>query len=91
LSNENVHEEEVRLTGRFVGVLPHHRSFEFVQEGADGVIYGRIAPRLENPAELAGNLQGLYVSTFARTQVGDGRPRYVLLNAAPAEQFRAPG
>ncbi|SPA30389.1 conserved hypothetical protein [Cupriavidus taiwanensis] len=86
MSNENVREEEVRLTGRFVGVLPHHRSFEFVPEGADEVIYGRIAARLEHPAELAGNLQSLYVSTFARTQVGGGRPRYVLLNAVPAEQ-----
>ncbi|SOZ66380.1 conserved hypothetical protein [Cupriavidus taiwanensis] len=91
LSNPNVREEEVRLTGRFVGVLPHHRSFEFIPEGADGVIYGRIAPSLDNPAELAGNLQGLHVSTFARTQVGTGRPRYVLLNAAAAEEFQAPG
>ncbi|MDK3024635.1 hypothetical protein QO239_18750 [Cupriavidus taiwanensis] len=91
LSNENVREEEVRITGRFVGVLPHHRSFEFVQEGADEVIYGRIATRLEHPDELAGNLQGFYVSTFSRTQVGGGRPRYVLLNAIPAEQSKTPG
>ncbi|GJG95840.1 hypothetical protein [Cupriavidus pauculus] len=85
LSNENVREEEVSLSGRFVGVLPHHRSFEFEQEGVAGVIYGKIAPRLEEPAELAANLGAIYVATFARAQVGGGRPRYVLLTAVRTE------
>lgn len=90
LSNENVREEEVRQAGKFVGVLPHHRSFEFMPEGSGDVIYGRIAPIVPSPARLTAKPGCRYVATFARTQVGGGRPRYVLLNAIEADAPQVP-
>lgn len=78
LGEQNVKETGMDLTGRFLGVLPQHRTFEFQVQEDNRVITGKVGPSI--PA--AGNLNDLLGQRVAinvmETRVGSGRPRYVL-------------
>lgn len=87
LSNDNVREDQVIVNGYFAGVLPNHRNFEFQADNEPDVFYGKIAPSVADPYGLAANVRQRYTAIFARTRVGDGAPRYVLLQANRIQQL----
>ena len=88
LSEDNIREDDVTLTGYFEGFLPHSRRAEFHVEEADAdflndaigtVISGKVEPEVD---EVVGNINQILERTVrieAHTRrVGDGRPRYVI-------------
>jgi len=88
LSDDNVQEEVVTLNGQFEGALPGSRTFEFRIAGGE-LISGKVSREAGDVGVLNHHL---YVRTdirVRRTQVGTGRPRYVLIEApwqdAPAQ------
>lgn len=78
LAADNLHESEEQLRGEFVGVLPNSRSFEFKLAGDQQIIRGKVSPRLQNVDDINGHLHQTVQIEVTRTQVGNGRPRYLL-------------
>lgn len=80
LSKDNLHEDEQFLKGEFQGVLPNRRTFEFKISGSDHIITGKVTPAIEDVDLINKHLhQQVEIRTMV-TQVGDGRPRYLLLD-----------
>ena len=79
LAADNLHESEQQLLGEFVGVLPNSRSFEFKLASGGQIIRGKVSPRLQDIESLNKHLHQQVQIDVARTQVGSGQPRYVLL------------
>ena len=79
LKTENVHETTQELPGRFVGFLPNRRTFEFIKEGESDAIVGKVMKSVENASEINANLKKLITAKVKMTQVGQGRPSYVLI------------
>lgn len=78
LAADNLHESNEQLRGEFLGVLPNSRSFEF-RLAVDGqIIRGKVSPRLQNVDDINGHLHRTVQIQVTRTQVGNGRPRYLL-------------
>ncbi|HBN9538654.1 hypothetical protein ACEOSV_29885 [Pseudomonas aeruginosa] len=78
LEADNLHESEEQLRGEFVGVLPNSRSFEFKLASDGQIIRGKVSPRLQNVDDINGHLHQTVQIEVTRTQVGNGRPRYLL-------------
>ncbi len=78
LAADNLHESEEQLRGEFIGVLPNSRSFEFRLTSDQQIIRGKVSPRLQNVDEINGHLHQAVQIEVTRTQVGNGRPRYLL-------------
>lgn len=78
LAADNLHESEEQLRGEFVGVLPNSRSFEFKLAGDQQIIRGKVSPRLQNVDDINDHLHQAVQIEVTRTQVGNGRPRYLL-------------
>lgn len=78
LAADNLHESEEQLRGEFLGVLPNSRSFEFRLTSDQQIIRGKVSPRLQNVDEINGHLHQAVQIEVTRTQVGNGRPRYLL-------------
>lgn len=79
LDDSNIHEERQVFDGEIQGVLPKSRTFEFKVAGQDLVIRAKISNAIDDPDVL--NRAYLYKPskvTLHITQVGQGRPRYVL-------------
>lgn len=81
ISRDNLREEERFLDGEFQGVLPKRRTFEFKLGERDEVVTGKIGPAISDPDELNMHLHQAIRIRVMMTRVGDGRPRYVLLEA----------
>ncbi len=80
ISKDNLHEDEQLLYGEFQGVLPKRRTFEFKITGTDQVIAGKVSPVIEDVNLINKHLhQQVEIRTMV-TRVGDGRPRYLLLD-----------
>lgn len=80
LSKDNLHEDEQFLKGEFQGVLPNRRTFEFKISGSDQIINGKVTPAIEDVDLINKHLhQQVEIRTMV-TQVGEGRPRYLLLD-----------
>ena len=80
LSQDNLREEEQYLEGEFEGVLPKkRRTFEFKLKGHDDVIVGKVGPAVTNLDEINTHLNEATRIKVMTTRVGDGQPRYVLL------------
>ncbi len=80
ISKDNLHEYEWPLKGEFQGVLPKRRTFEFKITGTDQVIVGKVTPAIEDADLINKHLhQQVEIRTMV-TRVGDGRPRYLLLD-----------
>lgn len=80
LSKDNLHEDEQFLKGEFQGVLPNRRTFEFKISGSDQIITGKVTPAIEDVDLINKYLhQQVEIQTMV-TQVGEGRPRYLLLD-----------
>ncbi len=77
LSKENIHETEKNYTGELQGVLPKSRTLEF--KSGDGILIGKIGPDIEDADVLNRDyLHKPSLITLHITQVGQGRPRYLL-------------
>jgi hypothetical protein len=83
LSQDNLRETEVTLSGEFQGVLPDSRRFEFRRAGERQVIRGKIGSAIEAPAVLNQHLNHPVQIRVLETRVGNGRPRYTLLALPP--------
>lgn len=82
LSQDNLREEQEELRGELQGVLPKARAFEFKLEGSGQVIRGKIAPTITDPDALNRNLHQPATIKVIVTRVGNGRPRYLLIEAS---------
>ena len=78
LAADNLHESEEQLRGEFLGVLPNGRSFEFRLTSDQQIIRGKVSPRLQNVDDINRHLHQAVQIEVTRTQVGNGRPRYLL-------------
>lgn len=78
LAADNLHESEEQLRGEFVGVLPNSRSFEFRLASDGQIIRGKVSPRVQNVDAINDHLHSAVRIDVTRTQVGNGRPRYLL-------------
>ena len=79
LGSDHVLDEEQQMTGRFLGVLPAHRRFEFWNEGTDRVVSGRIDPALKDAGAINEVLNRSTRITVIARRVGSAGSRYVLL------------
>ncbi len=79
MSQDNLHETEQVLEGEFQGLLSKLRTFQFDAGGEVGVITGKIAKALDNLERINRemNYRRVQIKVLS-TQVGNGRPRYVL-------------
>ncbi len=79
ISQDNLHEEEQVLKGEFQGVLPKRQTFEFKLQESDEVIAGKIGPAIATADEFNAHLYRTVSIRLMVTRVGNGRPRYLLL------------
>ena len=80
LSLQNLREQEQQFTGRFLGILPEKRDFEFRVIPDNRVLRGKIDTSIENTEDINRHLDGKVNIIVHMTQDGDMRPRYVLLS-----------
>lgn len=81
LSQENLREKVEQLPGELQGVLPKARIFEFRLADSSQVIRGKISPTVGDPDALNSELHRPSLIKVMVTRVGNGRPRYLLLQA----------
>ena len=79
LGSDHVLDEEQRMTGCFLGVLPAKRRFEFRNEGTDRVVSGKIDPALKDAGAINEVLNRSTRITVIARRVGSAGSRYVLL------------
>jgi len=80
LSADNIHEEERELLGKFQGVLPKRRTFEFRVDEDDEVISGKVGAGIEDAGVINGLVDKPVRITVQIRRVGAGRPSYLLLS-----------
>ena len=79
LSQDHIYEEEQEYSGHFRGVLPTHRTFEFLNEDNGEVISGKIDFAIKD-ANAINNVLNRPANIRVRSRrVGTARRRYVLL------------
>ena len=78
LAADNLRESQETLEGEFVGVLPVARSFEFKLSGSNEIVRGKISPKVGSVEMLNDHLHQRVRVEAMRTQVGNGRPRFLL-------------
>lgn len=81
LGQDNLREEEQTLAGEFQGILPKGRTFEFKLVDQGEVIRGKLGPAIRDADELNAHLHQFAQIKIMVTRVGNGRPRYVLMDA----------
>jgi hypothetical protein len=80
LSEENIRESDIPAVGRFVGAMTDHRTFEFLVEDRNEIIFGKVGPGIKDVIKilhLAANEQPVKASVHTK-QIGSSRPRYTL-------------
>lgn len=78
LSDDNVSEDTCTIQGQFDGVIPTRRTFEFRPLSGDPLV-GRLDDAVIDPFEINAHLYARVQAKFRVTRIGQGRPRYVLL------------
>lgn len=78
LGADNLRESMQKLHGTFVGALPKSRTFEFKLSGEERIIRGKVAVTIQNVDEINQHLHQTISIDVMTTQVGNGRPRYLL-------------
>lgn len=78
LAADNLRESQETLEGEFIGVLPVARSFEFKLSDSDEIVRGKISPKMGDVEMLNNRLHQRVRIEAMRTQVGNGRPRFLL-------------
>lgn len=79
LGTDHVLDEDQQMTGRFLGILPAKRRFEFQNEGTGRVVSGRIDPVLKDAGAINEVLNRPTRITVVARRVGTAGSRYVLL------------
>ena len=79
LRRDSVDEVEEEISGRFQGVLPVGRTFEFLNERTGRVIAGKIGFAVRDPAAINESLDHPAVIKVRSRQIGRAGKRYVLL------------
>ena len=80
LSKRNIREETSTMDGTLIGTVPARRYFEFGPWGADESIEGRIGQEIHDPYWVAARYANQEVrATMRRIQVGQGQPKYSLV------------
>ena len=80
LREDNIHEKDNTFPGEFQGVLPASRTFEFKMAPQGAVLRGKIGPEIDDADQINRELLHHPVrAAFHVIQVGQGRPRYMLL------------
>jgi len=83
LQADNLRETQEQLSGAFLGVLPESRSFEF-KFGSDGrTIRGKVAGSVGHLDDINEHRHQSVQIDVMTTQVGNGRPRYLLMQLPP--------
>jgi hypothetical protein len=78
LSRDNIHEEDRVILGKFQGVLPKRRTFEFLVDDIGEVITGKVGPEIEDAGEINRILDKHARIEVRAKRVGKGQPRYIL-------------
>lgn len=78
LEADNLHERQEVLSGAFEGALPNARTFEFKLAGSGQVVRGKVASNVEQIDQINEHRHVQVQIAVTVTQVGNGRPRYVL-------------
>ena len=78
LEADNLQEKHEQIAGSFEGALPNARTFEFKLSDSEHVIRGKIADAVQNIDQLNEHRHVKVEISVTITQVGNGRPRYVL-------------
>jgi hypothetical protein len=78
LQADNLHERQEVLTGAFEGALPNSRTFEFKLTENGQVLRGKVAGNVEGIDQINEHRHVQVQISVTVTQVGNGRPRYVL-------------
>jgi|GEM_PF-6751495 len=85
-ADDNHHDEvEVLFEGSLVGVLPASREFEFKLSNGGQVLLGMVGPAVEDIDALNAMLHRPMNLRVMVTRVGQGRPRYLLLETPTPE------
>jgi hypothetical protein len=87
LKEENIHERDETFLGEFQGVLPSSRTFEFKIAQEIHVLKGKLDFAIQDPDVL--NREWLHKLVEVRlrvVQVGQGRPKYTLLDINAIKQ-----
>lgn len=80
LSTDNICQKEVSFKGEFQGYLPSRKTFEFQITEKEEIIFGKVSSDFEGANEINNNLNVLVEIDLMSHQVGEGKPRYTLLN-----------
>jgi len=81
LKDQNVHEDNIVFNGKFIGILPHSKMFEFIGNAAEEVIKGKIEPKKIETDELSSKFLNTPVRVkFRVVSVGEGKPKYTLMS-----------
>ena len=80
LRKDNIHEEDKPLSGQFLGVLPHRRTFEFQITDSQEVIVGKVGPEIHDAGRINDVLkQNINIQVHTK-RAGTGRPKFTLLS-----------
>jgi hypothetical protein len=79
LSQDNLHESELTIRGRFAGYLPSRWTFDFVSDENGELITGKVPSSIQNAERINDYLKQPVTIRVMRTQVGNGKPRFRLL------------
>ena len=83
LNDDNVRETTEEFKGQVIGALPVGRTFEFKLADQEGVLRVKIGPGIAEANMLnQRHLNAPSLITLSVVQVGQGRPRYTLLDLA---------
>lgn len=79
LSEENIHQTIEEYHGKFLGVLPHTRTFEFQPSDSDTLIKGKIGALVAHPEVINTDYLNHPVDvSFEVSQFGQSKPKYLL-------------
>jgi hypothetical protein len=78
LEADNLHERQEELTGVFEGTLPNARTFEFKLAENGQILRGKVASNVEAIDQINEHRHVQVQISVTVTQVGNGRPRFVL-------------
>lgn len=76
---DNVRENDEVIRGHFLAVLPHLRTFEFVKEGEQEPIRGKVLKSLAEVDAINDHRRQTVDAKFKVTKVGGGKPSYLLV------------
>lgn len=79
LGADNLRETKEHLRGKFLGVLPNSRTFEFERDSGGQIVRGKVSTGILVIDEINAHLQEPVQIEVTTTQVGNGRPRYLLM------------